>query len=236
MAKLEDYKKEVDVFFDGDYEIVKTKSIPEVSDLKLGKHGKEVELAILFIDIRESTKLMASMRRSTGAKIYKSFLWGISKIARENSGQVRSFNGDGVLVLFVGDYKCNSAVKAAMQMKYFCQTVLKPKTDTYLKDKESLEGTLFDYGIGIDHGTVLVVRGGMRGDNNNDLVWVSNATNYAVKLSGLSSDPYNIKISDRVYGLLDDSRKMSGDVNMWEERLWNEKTLYRTNFKWIISS
>jgi adenylate cyclase len=236
VTKLDVYKKEVDVFFDGDYEIVKTKAIPEVSNLKFGKHAKEVELAILFIDIRESTKIMASMKRSTGAKIYKSFLWGISKIAKDNSGEVRSFNGDGVLVVFVGNYKCNSAVRAAMQMKYFCQTVLKPKADVYLKNKESLEGTLFDYGIGIDHGTVLVVRGGMRGDNNNDLVWVSNATNYAVKMSGISSDPYNIRISDKVYALLDDSRKKSGDESMWEKMLWNEKNLYRTKFKWPISN
>ena len=235
MTKLEDYKSGVSDFFSGEYTIVNTKQIPEAKDLAFGKSAKQVDLAILFIDMRESTKIMAAIRRTTAARIYKSFLWGISKIAKDNGGEVRSFNGDGVLVAFVGDRKCNHAVKAAMQMKYFCQVVLKPKTYAYLKDNVKLDTTLFDYGIGIDTGTILVVRGGIRGDNNNDLVWVGDATNMAVKLSGLSSDPYNIRVSKSVYSLLNDDRKVSGGQNMWEERVWNGKTLYRTTYRWAIS-
>ena len=124
MGKLDRYKEGVNSFFGGEYEVVKTTSIPKVSDLRFGKHAKEVELVMLFIDLRESTKIMASVRRVTGARIYKSFLWGISKLAKDNSGEVRSFNGDGVLVAFVGGRKCNNAVKCAMQMKAFCREVL----------------------------------------------------------------------------------------------------------------
>jgi adenylate cyclase len=234
MGKLDDYKSGVGDFFSGEYEVVKTTSIPQVSDLKFGKHGKQVELAMLFIDLRDSTKIMASVRRVTAARIYKSFLWGISKIAKDNGGEVRSFNGDGVLVAFVGNRKCNNAVKAALQMKYFCREVLKPKADAFLKDKGSLNGILFDFGIGIDVGTVLVVRGGISGDNNNDLVWVSNATNRAVKISGISNAPYNIRITEDVYSYLEDDRKFSEGISMWEERYLDNIKLYRTSYYWKI--
>ncbi len=236
MGKLDDYQKGVDTFFEGGYKVIKTTSIPQVSDLKFGKHGKQVDLAMLFIDLRESTKIMASVRRVTAARIYKSFLWGISKIAKDNGGEVRSFNGDGVLVAFVGPRKCNNAAKAAMQMKYFCKEILKPKADAFLKDKGSLNGVLFDYGIGIDVGTILVVRGGISGDNNNDLVWVGNATNNAVKLSGISNSPYNIRVTAEVHSYLEKDRLESDGKNMWEKRYLDNLTLYRTIYSWVIPS
>jgi adenylate cyclase len=230
--KLGDYTKGVEEFFSGEYGITKSDNIPEAKDIAFGKHGKQIEAAMLFIDLRESTKILASIRQTTAAKIYKSFLWGISKIALDNNGQVRSFNGDGVLCVFVGTRKANNAVKAAMQMKYFCREILKPKADSYLKNKESLDGTLFDFGIGIDTGTILVVRGGIRGENNNDLVWIGNATNIAVKLSDLSFTPKNIRITEGVYNLLENDRKISEGKNMWTWTTWNEKVIYITSYQW----
>jgi class 3 adenylate cyclase len=133
--------------------------IPDVKDLEFGKKGRELELAMMFIDIRESTKIVDGFRRITAAKMYKSFLWGMSQIARNNGGELRSFNGDGVLIAFIGDSKCTNAAKAGLQMSWFCRQILKPKLQAYFQDNEQLKNIDFDYGIGIDTGKVLVIRG-----------------------------------------------------------------------------
>lgn len=238
MSLKEELKQEVNNFFDGKYEVVEGTVIPSVDDVQLGKHGKELELAMLFIDIRESTKITNGFRRETAAKMYKSFLWGIAKIARSNDGELRSFNGDGVLVVFIGDNKRTNAAKAALQMSWFCKEVIRPKLKTYFENNQQLQGFKFNFGIGIDVGKVLVVRGGIRGENNNDLVWVGDATNCAVKLSSLSNLNYNIYISEDVYKYMHKSSKLSSDEDMWEERVWNDmggRTIYRSSWTWTPS-
>jgi class 3 adenylate cyclase len=237
MLDKEELTKQVNNFFDGSYTVTSGTVIPDVGDIPLGKVGRELDLAMLFIDIRESTKIVDGFRRVTAAKMYKSFLWGVAKIAKDNGGELRSFNGDGVLMAFIGESKRNNAVKAAMQMKWFCNIILKPRIESYFAANSQLANMEFNFGIGIDSGKVLVVRGGIRGENNNDLVWAGNATNYAVKLSSRSVDGYHIYISEETYSVLDDEHKFGGDPkrNMWEARSWDGMTIYRTNWYWNIN-
>ncbi len=237
MSSKKELTEQVDDFFNGSYEVTSGTVIPDVGDIALGKVGRELDLAMLFIDIRESTKIVDGFRRVTAAKMYKSFLWGVAKIAKDNDGELRSFNGDGVLMAFIGSNKRNNAVKAAMQMKWFCNTILKPKIESYFVANSQLANMEFNFGIGIDSGKVLVVRGGIRGENNNDLVWAGNATNYAVKLSNLSEGDYHIHISEETYSALNEEQKLGGNpkVNMWEKRLWKDMNVYRTNWYWKIS-
>jgi len=242
MATKEEIIKAVSDFFSGDYEIIEGRAIPDVADIQLGKNGREIELAMLFIDIKESTKIVDGLRRTTAARMYKSFLWGVAQIAKMNNGELRSFNGDGVLMAFIGKSKRTNATKAAMQMSWFAQKVLKPKLDTVFQNNRLLcdQEIEFDFGIGIDVGKVLVVRGGIRGGNNNDLVWVGNATNFAVKLSALSKDGYHIYISEDVYKKMKKSSKIGGNPkkNMWDSRTWNDMggiTIYRSNWTWPMN-
>lgn len=232
-----DLEKEVDSFFSGTYEISTGNTIPDVEDLEFGKKGRELDLAMVFIDIRESTKIVDGFRRTTAARMYKSFLWGVAKIARANNGELRSFNGDGVLITFIGESKRTNAVKAALYMSWFCKHVLKPKLEKYFESNKQLKDLDFDFGIGIDTGKVLVVRGGIRGENNNDLVWVGNATNYAVKLSGLSKEGYHIYISEDVYKNMANKIGTISKEDMWKERIWTEMgsiKIYRSNWHWSL--
>lgn len=241
MALKDDLQKSTDDFFSGTYDISNGTVIPNISDIEFGKKGREMELAMLFIDIRESTKIVDGFRRTTSARMYKSFLYGVSKIARENDGELRSFNGDGVLMVFSGETKRTNAVKTAMQLSYFCKNILKPKIESYFSNNNQLSDLEFDFGVGIDVGKVLIVRGGIKGENNNDLVWVGNATNYAVKLSSLSKSGHHIYISEDVYKNMGEKTKYNvknGEkIDMWESRTWTEKdgiTVYRTNYTWSL--
>jgi class 3 adenylate cyclase len=211
MITRQDIIREVDSFFANEYEIIEGMVIPNVDDLRLGNHAKAIDAAMLFIDIRESTKIVDSLRRVTSARMYKSFLWGVAQIAKLNDGELRSFNGDGVLIVFMGNLKRTNASKASFQMSWFCQEILKPKMEEYFKKKQQINDLDFNFGIGIDVGRVLVIRGGIRGDNNNDLVWVGNATNYAVKLSSRSTGDYHIYISADVYKNMDKTTKFGGN-------------------------
>lgn len=232
MPTIDELSSQVNDFFDGSYQITNTTSVPDVGDLSFGKKGKQAEFAMLFIDIRESTNIVDGFRRVTAAKMYKSFLWGVAKIAKANGGELRSFNGDGVLVAFAGDAKCSHAANAALQMSWFAIDILKPKVEKYFQNNNQLYDVKFDFDIGVDMGTVLVVRGGIRGENNNDLVWVGNATNYAVKLSSITDDGYHIFISDAVFKKLNNhSKYASNGTLMWENRTWKTKRVHRSNWK-----
>ena len=240
MTLRENLEENTNNFFAGTYEITNGYVIPSVDDIQFGKKGRELELAMVFIDIRESTKIVDGFRRETAAKMYKSFLYSVAKIARAHDGELRSFNGDGVLMAFSGDRKRSNSVKASMQMSWYCKNILKPKIEKYFENNNQLRDINFDFGIGVDVGKVLVVRGGIRGENNNDLVWVGNATNYAVKLSSLSKDGYHLYISDNVYKNMDDSQKLGGPdkKSMWEERSWtamDNQTIHRTSWNWVIN-
>src|SRR3989338_4991097 len=240
MVTKEELEKQIRNCFTDKYEIASGYIIPEIDDIQLGNYGKELDLAMLFIDIKESTKIVDAFRRETAVKMYKSFLWGVAQIARGNGGELRSFNGDGVLVVFIGISKCTNAVRAGLQMSWFVKEILKPRIQGYFRENKKLFGLNFDIGIGVDVGKILVVRGGIRGENNNDLVWVGNATNYAVKLSALSKNDYHIYISEDVYKNMYKSSRLGGDPkrDMWESRTWTDMegiTIYRSNWTWSIN-
>lgn len=225
--------KDTNYFFEGDYDVIDGRGIPVVEDLIFGIQGKKVELAMLFIDIKESTKIVDAFRLTTSARMYQAFLRGITLIALKNDGEVRSFNGDGVLITFFGDLKCNNAVRTALQMMDFVNTVLKPKINAYFNRNKQADDLFFDCGIGIDVGDVLVVRGGAKGDNNNDLVWVGNATNFAVKLSaqtkreietsdGRKTIKYNIHITNRVFNNLKPELKTMKGTLLLSTPIWQK--------------
>lgn len=151
-------------------------------------------------------------------------------------GEVKSFNGDGVLVVFYGGSKCNNAVRAALQMMDFVEHVLKAKLQNYFLRNRQLQNLNFSCGIGIDMGKVLLVKAGARGNSNNDLVWVGNPTNYAVKLSPPSERKttdtegrsrkviYNIHITNRVYSKLKPDLKTI-KTGFFPRAIWQKQPL-----------
>ena len=248
---------DTEYFFDGDYEVIQGRGVPTAEGISFGRNGKEVELAMLFIDVKESTKIVDAFRLKTAARMYQAFLRGVTLIALKNSGEIRSFNGDGVLVTFYGDSKCNNAARAALQMMDFFNITLKPKLKNYFLRNKQLQNLKFDCGIGIDVGTVLVVKGGAKGDDNSDLVWVGNPTNYAVKLAAqskyeakdsqgniINTTVYNIHITNRVYSELKPELKVLKTGTIFGNNIWSRQpsilagllpgslaqtTIYRTN-------
>lgn len=215
-GKLE---KIVDDAFKTKYQIKYGLSIPKVTDMPFGNLGKIINISVIFVDIRYSTKIVSEVRHTTAAKMFKAFMKGIASIATNGGGKIRAFNGDGVLVVFYGSDGPVQAVKVAGQISWYLGEVLKKRLDKILDQNQVLHKNKieFDYGIGVDYGEVLVVRGGIKGLHNNDLVWVGNVPNYAAKLSHKSRKNFHIHITKNVYQGLTDVLLGLGEKKIWQQ-------------------
>ena len=233
MAILEDITEAIDTIAKSSWDISDGRVVPETADVGLGNKGTKLDATFLYADLADSTEL-ASSSQALAAEVYKAFLLCGTKLIINQGGSIRSFDGDRVMGVFVGEKKNTRAVKAAMNLKYMFYEVLVPR---FKQQYEALSnGTLtLNYCSGVDTGSVLVARAGVR--NNNDLVWVGQASNVAAKLSTLREHPYSTFITKAIYDNIDDIAKLTNNQNMWESRTWtalpaDKHNLYRSNWHW----
>lgn len=235
MSKTNEISRDVQATIDTLWNKRNGNKIPNTEDVALAGGAVEIDATFLYADLANSSKLARDLDRRVAAKIIKSFLSAVSKLVKHNGGKIVSFDGDRVMGVFYGGSKNSDAAKCALQIKYAVNSIIKPKFE---KKYESVRNASFDieHGVGVDTGTVLAVRGGVRGAN--DLIWVERAPNLAAKLSDLRESPYQSFITARVYNMLNDSVKFGGKdkKNMWEQRSWkflNETiTVYRSSWHW----
>jgi adenylate cyclase len=209
--------------------------VPESEDVALAGGAVKLDATILYADLADSTELAMTYDRRVAAKVYKSFLSCASRIIKQQGGHIRSFDGDRVMGIFIGDSKNTNAVKCALMINWTFLKVIKPKLES--KYPSLKDGTYqLAHCVGVDTSEVLVVRGGIR--NNNDLVWIGRAPNVAAKLSNIRQSPHHTYITADVYRRLEDSAKMGGSPkrSMWEQCSWTKvpgvPTVYRSNFWW----
>lgn len=90
-----------------------------LSDSNKIYHGK---VSMLFVDMRESTKLPDRFSTDQLVKIYRSYIRTIVQAIRYSGGVVRDFMGDGVLAAFIDSQEGTSEEKAVYAARYtnFC--------------------------------------------------------------------------------------------------------------------
>lgn len=209
--------------------------IPSSDDVTLAGGAVEIEATFLYADLANSSKMVKELDRRIAAKIIKSFLSVVSKLIKHNDGKIISFDGDRVLGVFYGNSKNTKATKCGLQIKWAVNEVIRKRFESSYTAVKNATFTI-DHGVGIDTGTVLAVRGGVRGDN--DLIWIGRAPNLAAKLSDLRESPYQTIITASVYNMLSDSSKYGGEANtnMWKSRSWSfldeNITVYRSSWQW----
>jgi len=231
---------------DNNFDITDVTTVPNIDDSRLtfGNTGLRFEATVLYIDMRESTKLLNKHNRATTAKLHMAYFHTIVSIANSLGGCVRSFNGDGMLVFFQGTTKesLSKAVKSAMKMVYMLnsdESKVKKKLEKY---------SALNFGIGLDDGKILCTKAGKQGSNNRDLVWLGNAVNKSVKIGDKLAEPYHIGISSYVYSNLTDEVKFhkykdsygyEREVNMWNlgQHTYNGvvENYYYTSYYWTVA-
>lgn len=228
---MSDFEKkallDVQSIFQATWTETKGQVVPKSEDLGLSNVGRSISATVLYADIDGSTQIVDRFDAKFAAEIYKAFLLCATRTIRRNGGEVRSFDGDRVMGVFIGESKNSDAAKTGLQINYLVKKVINPALRAqYTSTKFSLRHT-----VGIDTSEMLVVRSGIR--NNNDLVWVGSAANHAARMNSLSSD-FATRLSPAVYKKLSEKSKFGGNPrrNMWTSADWNGQTIYRSTWTW----
>lgn len=247
MGLKQDIIDKVKSILDTEFKIEDVTYVPDINNSKLtfGNTGLKFEATVLYIDMRDSTEILNKHNKATIAKIHMSYFHTVVKIAKSLGGEVRSFNGDSMLVFFQGTSKntLSNAVQASMQMKYMISNS-ESGINKLLSDFSAI-----NFGIGLDDGKILCTKIGVGGDSNNqDLMWIGNAVNKSTIISDKSKAPNHIGISSYVYANLNDNVKygtrknhlgQDEKVDMWTQSslVYNGKTqyYYYTSWHWKVT-
>lgn len=183
-----------------------TDQLPLTNDLPDGNKIYCGKVSVLFVDMRDSTKLPDKFSKEQLVKIYRSYIRTVVQAIRYSGGVVRDFMGDGVLAVFVDNENEKSEDKAVHAARYITTAIdkfLNPVLDEKLKHRISC-------GIGIHTGNISLSKVGMRGkeqdneaENEFSIAWIGNSTNLACKFSGAVSGGA-IFISPSTYVALSD--------------------------------
>lgn len=173
--------------------------VPETEDIVMKNGGRLVEATYVYADLADSSKIAQSLKQEAAAKIIRAFVNSATRILRHLGGEIRSFDGDRVMAIYMGDDKNWNAVRAAFAINWAVHQVIRPAIKANWSDGENFYK--ISHRVGIDTGESLIVRGGAR--NNNDLISVGGAPNIAAKLSDLKTG-YSTYITDRVHDELAD--------------------------------
>ncbi len=210
---------------DGGFDVTEISYVPEIKDpaLTFGNKGLSFNAVVLYIDMRGSTSLLNTHNKKTVAKMHMTYFHTIIKVIKPYGGEIRSFNGDSVLVFFSGDTQesVTKAVRAAMVAKYMISN--KQGIASYLQKYSPV-----DFGIGVDYGQILCTKiGEPRISTNQDLIWLGNAVNRATVISDLCHNPNHIGISYSTYEKLPDSLKYisknKGTFLETKKSIWTDK-------------
>lgn len=210
------------------------RQVPSTNDVALMGGAVEIEATFLYADLADSSKMAKELDRRIAAKIIKAFLATSARLIRAHNGEVRSFDGDRIMGVFIGSYQNTSAAKCALQIAWCVDQI----RDKFEAKYERVRNATFEirHGVGVDTGTVLSVRGGARGSN--DLIWIGRAPNLAAKLSDLRENPYSTFITAAVFNQINDEAKYGGTEKtlMWERRAWGflgeSLVVYRSSWQW----
>jgi class 3 adenylate cyclase len=232
MKTKQDIEKEVRSIFVAHWKARDGQVVPEVGDIQMGNEAVNIEGAVLYADMADSTDLVNRFRDSFAAEVYKSFLVSTCHIIRNNDGVITAFDGDRVMAVFIGKNKCSQAAKTALQIKWMVMRI-----NTLLKEVYTTSSFILKHSVGVDVSKLFVAKTGIWGSN--DLVWVGRAANYAAKLSAMRDVDASSFITEDVFSRLADSSKYGGDPKrcMWHEAVWNETGvgIYKSDWYWELS-
>jgi len=189
---LADLTSQLDAQADLGVQITTKNEVPEEGPVNKGLWFQIPNVTAVFIDLKRSTELSADSSPKTSAFAYTYFVRAVVLIFERFGSNYIDIHGDGVFALFSGPqsefYAVASAITARTQIERDISVRFKEDTST---DWELTAG------VGIDRGTLLVRRLGLRGAKQNE-VWAGRPVNMAAKLSSVPCSN-QVVVSDRVF-------------------------------------
>jgi len=213
MTLTSDLESEVKEIFKAVWTEREGRVVPGPEDLKLGNDAVKLGATVLYADISDSTNLVDAKLPLFAAEIYKVYLRCAAKIIKSEQGVITAYDGDRVMAVYIGEAKNTQAVRSALKINYAVHKIINP----LLKNQYPNESYRLKQVVGVDASDIFVTRIGVR--NDNDLVWVGHAANYAAKLCGLNGK-YATYITGDVFDYMNKKVKYGGGNNdqlMWDE-------------------
>ena len=167
--------------------------VPETGPSNRGVWWQIKDVTAVFADLKRSTDLSTFGDPRAAAVAYTYFIRAMTVILDRFSAKYVDIQGDGIFGLFSGQGSAFLAAAAAITMK----TEMACTVDPWFDRDAALDREL-TAGIGIDRGTLLVRRLGLRGTKQNE-VWAGKPVNVASKLSSVAG-PNQVAVSERVFG------------------------------------
>ncbi|KIM05755.1 MAG: family 3 adenylate cyclase [Sulfurovum sp. AS07-7] len=184
-------------------------SFPEVDkfpsiDKLTFTNGFYVNATALFVDIRDSSKLINAHNRPALAKIYRSFISEVIAIMNGNTN-CKFINIDGDCVSGVYETLYTSDIDSAFVDAARISSLI-DILNCKLKKKRITE---INIGIGMDYGRLLLIKAGFSGSGLNEVAWMGDTLNTASKLCNKANKEhsYEILVSSVIYQNLNDHNK-----------------------------
>ena len=159
-------------------------------------------------DLKESTALNADNSPKDAAFAYTYFIRAMAVILDRFGADYVDIQGDGIFGLFSGEGSSFRAAACAITMKTEVVRAVAVQFD---------EDTNVDWkltaGIGVDIGTLLVRRLGLRGTKQNE-VWAGKPVNMAAKLSS-HAQSNQLMVSDRAFAQYERFSELRRRALLW---------------------
>ncbi|MEP6523778.1 GAF domain-containing protein [Microcoleus vaginatus DQ-U2] len=162
-----------------------------IIDVELGDQV-QLEMSVLFSDIRDFTTLSESMTPEDNFRFINSYLSRMEPVINENKGFIDKYIGDAIMALFSGE--ADNAVKAGIAM---LQSLVE-----YNQHRANSGYGLIQIGIGINTGTLML--GTVGGQNRMDGTVISDAVNLASRVESLTKNyGVSLLITQETYSRLE---------------------------------
>ncbi len=163
-----------------------------IVNVKLGDNI-QLEMSILFTDIRDFTTLSENMTPEDNFKFINAFLSRMEPAIKQNNGFIDKYIGDAIMALFSGE--ADNAVRAAISM---LKLLSEYNTTRGRPGREKIK-----IGIGINTG--LMMLGTVGGEGRMESTVISDAVNLASRLEALTKNyGVSLLISDHTFSRLED--------------------------------
>jgi len=146
-----------------------------IIDVELGDQV-QLEMSVLFSDIRDFTTLSESMTPEDNFRFINSYLSRMEPVINENNGFIDKYIGDAIMALFSGE--ADHAVKAGIAM---LQGLVE-----YNQQRANFGCAPIQIGIGINTGSLML--GTVGGQNRMDGTVISDAVNLASRVESLTKN------------------------------------------------
>ena len=129
MGLRQDVENAVDDIINAPFTPTDGQVVPDTDDVALADGVIKLEACIIYADLADSTRLAMDHKAYVATETIKSFLSACSRVIRSHKGEIRSFDGDRVMGIFIGGYKCTTAAKCAMEINAAITHVVRQKLE-----------------------------------------------------------------------------------------------------------